>query len=229
MEPDPIGLEGGLNPYAYAGSNPVSNVDATGLYFTSDGTHIPNFDNLSNPLLGLSTTVNSYNPQSPLWYQDTQQILRSGVWSSNIAANYSAADVANNKAAYGQNGFYNSNYNSTQIAQYVVREGIIPALVGGVVARGAGIGSISAKPEFTTVTSWASAGTKPDLNPGRWVMAGEATKTNYVLTGLWGPKIPKYNVPFSNSVTSTVPTTQVAWPSGINIWRGVFGQRQIRK
>ena len=25
MEPDPIGLEGGLNPYAYAGNNPVIN------------------------------------------------------------------------------------------------------------------------------------------------------------------------------------------------------------
>ena len=32
MEPDPIGLEGGLNPYAYAGSNPVMNVDPSGLF-----------------------------------------------------------------------------------------------------------------------------------------------------------------------------------------------------
>ncbi|WP_289844805.1 RHS repeat-associated core domain-containing protein, partial [Acinetobacter oleivorans] len=31
MEPDPIGLEAGLNPYAYAGSNPVMNTDSTGL------------------------------------------------------------------------------------------------------------------------------------------------------------------------------------------------------
>ena len=33
MEADPIGLEGGLNPYAYAGSNPVMNVDSSGLDF----------------------------------------------------------------------------------------------------------------------------------------------------------------------------------------------------
>ena len=31
MEPDPIGLEGGLNMFAYAGSNPVMNVDPSGL------------------------------------------------------------------------------------------------------------------------------------------------------------------------------------------------------
>lgn len=35
MEPDPIGLEGGLNPYAYAGSNPVMNSDPSGLDFTT--------------------------------------------------------------------------------------------------------------------------------------------------------------------------------------------------
>ncbi|MCU4391658.1 RHS repeat-associated core domain-containing protein [Acinetobacter courvalinii] len=35
MQPDPIGLEGGSNPYIYAGSNPVMNVDPNGLEFSN--------------------------------------------------------------------------------------------------------------------------------------------------------------------------------------------------
>lgn len=35
MEPDPIGLEGGLNPYAYAGSDPINKIDSTGLNATT--------------------------------------------------------------------------------------------------------------------------------------------------------------------------------------------------
>jgi RHS repeat-associated protein len=33
MEPDPTGLDAGLNPYAYAGNNPVNNTDPSGLDF----------------------------------------------------------------------------------------------------------------------------------------------------------------------------------------------------
>ncbi|WP_155757847.1 RHS repeat domain-containing protein [Acinetobacter beijerinckii] len=52
MEPDPIGLEGGLNPYAYAGSNPVMNVDPSGLLFqelSEKALRTPNLDMPSIP------------------------------------------------------------------------------------------------------------------------------------------------------------------------------------
>ncbi|MDS7928645.1 RHS repeat-associated core domain-containing protein [Acinetobacter sp. V102_4] len=53
MEPDPIGLEGGLNPYAYAGSNSVMNVDPSGLSFQGPTSFMPlNNYQLSNVHVG---------------------------------------------------------------------------------------------------------------------------------------------------------------------------------
>ena len=50
MEPDPIGLEGGLNMFAYAGSNPVMNVDPSGLYgVTINGQYVNGTFDISQP------------------------------------------------------------------------------------------------------------------------------------------------------------------------------------
>lgn len=90
-------------------------------------------------------------------------------------------------------------------------------------------------PKLKTVTSWADEGITPDLNPGRWVQLGEATKWNFLKTGLPGPKVtvvpPSYapsKVPFSNSITDQVPASSLQWPSGWEFFKGVLGQRQIK-
>ena len=49
MEPDPIGLEGGLNPYIYANSNPVRYTDSTGLLVTINGMYVNGVFDISNP------------------------------------------------------------------------------------------------------------------------------------------------------------------------------------
>lgn len=90
-------------------------------------------------------------------------------------------------------------------------------------------------PKLKTVTSWADEGITTDLNPGRWVQLGEATKWNFFKTGLPGPKVtvvpPSYapsKVPFPNSVTGQVRASSLQWPSGWEFFKGVLGQRQIK-
>ena len=48
--------------------------------------------------------------------------------------------------------------------------------------------SVVAPDRMVRVTSWAEKGITPDLNPGRWVPLGDATKLNFYRTGLPGPK-----------------------------------------
>ena len=63
MEADPIGLEGGLNPYAYAGSNPVMNVDPSGLYLQGPNAFMPLNDyqlskaHVGRDLLDINTSI----------------------------------------------------------------------------------------------------------------------------------------------------------------------------
>ena len=89
------------------------------------------------------------------------------------------------------------------------------------------------------VTSWAEKGITPDLNPGRWVQLGDATKLNFWKTGLPGPKLffegeapfmrlESSRVPFANSITAEAPASSLQWPQGAEFWKGILDQRQLK-
>ncbi|AZM39834.1 RHS repeat protein [Acinetobacter baumannii] len=69
MEADPIGLEGGLNPYTYAGSNPVMNVDPSGLLSELSLSEMSNYRGLQNsiniPNIGINIDIPINIPSLP--------------------------------------------------------------------------------------------------------------------------------------------------------------------
>jgi hypothetical protein len=102
--------------------------------------------------------------------------------------------------------------------------GVLRAIFGG------------AKNSYLLVTSWAPNGTKPVLTGGTWVMLGGATKSNFLRSGLFGPKFYPQTMSFSaggsqsafTPITALVLRSRVGWPRGVEKWKGLLGQRQLK-
>ncbi|ENW94926.1 RHS repeat domain-containing protein [Acinetobacter sp. NIPH 298] len=111
MEPDPIGLEGGLNPYAYAGSNPVMNVDPSGLCM---------FDLLCSGSWNMPTQ--NYDLQNQNWYAIQNQFnYGSGpfyVDPAKFNLDYSI-DIGKQlqQSALNVNGYFNNELNRINVGQ----------------------------------------------------------------------------------------------------------------
>jgi len=205
----------GWNWYAYAAGNPLGFVDPTGLGNAS----VLNAVQTGLSFLGMVPVVGF-----------VADVANAGI--SVARGNY--ADAAINLAAavpgIGQ-AVMGAKFAAAGLGVYVAIRAVDRLSDVGRGARNAS--------KLKTVTSWADKGITPDLNAGRWVQLGEATKLNFWRTGLPGPKVnlsltpPSASVrgskvPFSNSITNDIPSSSLQWPPGLDKWRGLFGQRKIR-
>ena len=83
------------------------------------------------------------------------------------------------------------------------------ALTGALVPEG-----LIARGGMQTVTRWGPS--------GRWVMTGGNSWRNWVMSGA-----PELGYPMSTAVTTQVPRSSLAWPSGWEAIKGLIGQRVI--
>ncbi|GAA5006613.1 hypothetical protein GCM10023206_12310 [Acinetobacter puyangensis] len=108
MEPDRIGLEGGLNPYIYANGNPLSNVDPSGLEYLASGWY-----NVSNPSIFSKDQTwkgiqNQFEGGTGVYYADLQkfgfeqfididQQIQSSILNSNGYMNKVISSIGDNQ------------------------------------------------------------------------------------------------------------------------------------
>ncbi|MFV5265353.1 RHS repeat domain-containing protein [Acinetobacter courvalinii] len=91
MEPDRIGLEGGLNPYIYAGNNPINTFDSKGLdiFNNNNGTmtirpNIPQAPSLTIPIPnGWSSSSTNLTPFSKNYHEYNYQFTLNGINGNN--------------------------------------------------------------------------------------------------------------------------------------------------
>ncbi len=229
LSPDPIGIEGGLNLYAFCHNNPVTSVDPHGNTPLITGAIGAGVGAVTSGALALYRG----NSWSQVGYAAARGALAGGVagltmglgggviagvfgggWLGGAAAGMAAGATAN-VAVQGL------DLATGQSCEFDWGEYGISVGLGGL------FGAAFARPYTAPnqqVSSWASADTVPDLNPGRWVMVGPPSVGNYLRTV--GPAMRGY--PIGNSVSDTVSSGNLSYPPGLTgNFAGTLGQRII--
>ena len=71
----------------------------------------------------------------------------------------------------------------------------------------------------------ASRWGRPGLQPNDWIMPGNPTRINYVMSFKWDPNPLNMVAPRASGQAFMVPHNSISWPSGWESFKGFFGQR----
>ena len=226
---DPIGEAGGINLYQYCYSDPINHIDPDG--------ETPLVTGLIGAGIGAAIGAGVAAWKGGSWGDIGYGALRGGVaggvagltlgfggaalagtFGGGITGGALAGAVASGAGDLAAQGLDNATGR---------RCGIDPYELAWSAALGGLFGGAALRPYTAPnqpVTSWASAGVTPNLDPGRWVMTGGPSVGNYLRTV--GSALRGY--PYGNSVGGTLPGSSLAYPPGAtgNL-AGLLGQRVV--
>jgi RHS repeat-associated protein len=219
---DPIGYLGGATQYMYANANPIMFTDPLGLWSW-------------NPTTWGDPPPAEWGPKMPMCAREQYEFNSAGqngeMWDAFLeGAEDGYIGWSNgfiNTMSFGFAGNYAdpNNWDQQFGAIMGMTSGIATQSAAATWALGAGQGvnfRILTNKSMVPVTSWAPGGVQSTIEGGRWVMLGNRTLGNWLLSGRAGA------YPYSNATTQLVRWKDLNRAPWATEWKWWLGQARMR-
>ena len=225
LSADLMGIDGGLNLYAYASGNPLAYIDPLGLCAMTS--------------LGGFFEMIGGGIEAAVGYGAAIALSASGV---GIAAGVAVGMHGTDVAIAGYNTMMSGERYDTLTSQGLQAVGVPQDWANGIDAgismagtMGAGaaiktgqavqsLNSIGNEVKAVPVSHWGTE----TISDGSWVMKGGGTRSEHFWSGKWQPQwMPGKNLPASYGSGNVyyVPSGSLSFPSGAGWMKGFLGQR----